>query len=106
MALIDEVRAVCERLAPAGWGELFARHGLDLRAEDLRAELLRELPGIDRGLPGFDDFAAEGARAIEPGRPARSLLYHALASPTVLAGVDGQALGTFPRWRSSALSRI
>lgn len=96
MALIDEVRAVCERLAPAGWGELFARHGLDLRAEDLRAELLRELPGIDRGLPGFDDFAAEGARAIEPGRPARSLLYHALASPTVLAGVDGQALGTFP----------
>ncbi|MGH2840579.1 MAG: hypothetical protein ACRDKY_07130, partial [Solirubrobacteraceae bacterium] len=96
MALIDDVTAACERLAPAGWAELLAAHGLDIGAADLRAELLRELDAIDRDVPGFEDFADEGTRAIEPGRPAESLLYHAFASPNVLTGADGRPLEEFP----------
>ena len=30
MALIDEVKKVCDRLAPHGWRELLAQHGLDI----------------------------------------------------------------------------
>ena len=63
-------------------------HGLDFTRADLEVELGRDLPGIDRGRPGFEDFAREGKRGIEPGSPARSLLYHALASPTVTQGPD------------------
>jgi len=96
MALLDDVASACRRLAPAGWGELLAAHGLDLEAADPGAELLRELPGIDRGRPGFEDFAPEGRRGLEPGVPARSLLYHALASPGVLLGADGAELQDFP----------
>lgn len=94
MALIDEVRAVCNRLAPEGWGALLNKHGLDITRADLRAELDRELT-IDRNVPGFEDFAFEGRRGIEPGAPDRSLLYHALASPNVLQ-VDGADLEAYP----------
>ena len=96
MALIDSVRAVCRRLVPHGWGELLAQHGLDIAADDLERELRTELPVIDRRIPGFEDFASEGRRGIEPGQPARSLLYHALASPNVLTGVRDEPLGAFP----------
>jgi len=95
VALVDNLRAACERLASEGWGDLLARHGLDITASDLRAELLRELPGIDRSVRGFEDFSLEGVRAIEPGRPASSLLFHALASPNVVDGVATE-LGAFP----------
>ena len=83
--LIDRVRAVCDRLADAGWAELFKQHGLDIRAEDLRGELAKTLDHIDRRAPGFEDFAAEGRRGVEPGRPAQSLLFHAFASPQVVS---------------------
>jgi hypothetical protein len=63
---------------------MFARHGLDITAENLAAELARPLEGIDRSLPGFEDLAWEAVRGIEPGQPAHSLLFHALASPQVL----------------------
>ena len=96
MALLDEVRAVCGRLAPHGWADLLAAHGLDIAAADLRAELARPLTGIDRDVPGFEDFAAEGRRGVQPGSPARSLLFHALASPNVTQRPDGQELGEFP----------
>ncbi|MDQ3974606.1 MAG: hypothetical protein M3276_09815, partial [Actinomycetota bacterium] len=96
MTLLDEVAALCARLAPAGWGDLLARHGLDLAADDLAGELVRQLAGIDRRVPGFEDFAAEGRRAIEAGRPARSLLYHALASPNVVQDGGGNPLSAFP----------
>jgi hypothetical protein len=82
--LIDAVRSVCDRLANNGWADLLQAHGLDLGAQDLAAELSRPLP-VDRTQPGFRDFALEGVRGIEPGRPAFSLLYHALASPDVRA---------------------
>ncbi|MEM8780312.1 MAG: hypothetical protein AAGF26_15870 [Cyanobacteria bacterium P01_G01_bin.49] len=82
MALIDEVKQICDRLAPLGWGELFQQQGLDITASDLSQELSKSLT-VDRTLPGFADFAPNGDRAIEPASPARSLLYHALASPAV-----------------------
>ncbi|MCA1685142.1 MAG: hypothetical protein LC745_03995, partial [Planctomycetia bacterium] len=78
MPLVDDVKMVCRRLAPLGWaGLLRDKHGLDIEANDLKAELTRALPGIDRGFPGFEDFARDATRGIEPGQPARSLLYHA-----------------------------
>ena len=91
--------SVCDRLADAGWVELLQAHGLDLRARDLAAELSRPLPAVDRTQPGFGDFALEGVRGIEPGRPALSLLYHALASPEVHAyrcGDEVVPITTFP----------
>ena len=96
MALIDEVKKVCARLATEGWGELLALHGLDISADDLAAELAKELPNVRRSVSGFEDFAHEGRRGIEPGHPARSLLYHALASTAVLRKADGGHLTAFP----------
>ena len=96
MTLIDEVQDVCRRLAPHGWVDLLAEHGLDITAPDLAEELARELPDIRRDLPGFEDFAMEGRRGIEPGFPARSLLYHALASPNVLRDAAKESVGAFP----------
>ncbi|MEA2554162.1 MAG: hypothetical protein QOJ65_2338 [Fimbriimonadaceae bacterium] len=96
MALIDEVRAACARLAGKGWKELLAAHGLNVAAADLEAELLKPLPNIKRDLAGFEDFALEGKRGIEPGHPARSLLYHAFASPGVVFRPGGGLLEEFP----------
>ena len=64
MPLIDEVRAICARLAPHGWGALLSKHGLDVAKADLRAELDRALSAIDRTVPGFEDFAFEGRRGL------------------------------------------
>src|ERR687897_1556689 len=96
MTLIDDVQTVCRRLAPHGWADLLAQHGLDITAPNLAEELARELTGIRRDLPGFEDFAMEGGRGIEPGSPARSLLFHALASPNVFADAAGNDLAVFP----------
>lgn len=98
MALIDGVRSACDALAQQGWGELLLAvtgGALDITAPDLDAELSKTLPAIDRSLPGFEDFCAAGQRAIEPGQPARSLLYHALASPCV-RGSDRAPVSGYP----------
>ena len=84
MTLIEDVKNICNRLAPEGWKDLLLKHGLDITADDLQKELSKELPLIDRSLPGFEDFSLEGKRGIEPGNPSRSLLFHALASPNVI----------------------
>ncbi|MCX4173393.1 MULTISPECIES: hypothetical protein [Paraburkholderia] len=81
--LLATVAAALQRLAPLGWSELLAYHGLNVCAADLAGELTKRLPDIDRSVPGFEDFSLEGVQAIEPGWPARSLLYHAFASPSV-----------------------
>jgi hypothetical protein len=77
MALIDEVKAVCDDLAPHGWRDLLLAHGLDIgvAANKLAAALAAPLD-VDRNVPGFDDFivGANKARGIEPGKPAFSLL--------------------------------
>ena len=102
MPLIDKVKAVCDRLAPLGWRDLLlavSGGGLDIRSAStttLAKALSAVLPQIDRSIPGFQDFALNGQRGIEAGQPARSLLYHALASPGVLLNAAGQALGGFP----------
>lgn len=81
--LIDLVRNACRRLASSGWRELLSQHGLEIETTDLESELAKPLE-VDRSIPGFEDFALEGVRGIEPGKPAFSLLYHAFASPAVL----------------------
>ena len=96
MTLIDQVKKICDRLAPHGWRDLLLKHGLDITAQDLRKELLREIPGINREIRGFEDFAFEGRRGIEPRNPARSLLFHAFASPNVVKAAGGKDLTTFP----------
>lgn len=96
MTLIQEVKKICDRLAPHGWRDLLLQHGLDIAATDLKRELTKELPGINRRIPGFEDFAQEGKRGIEPRNPARSLLFHAFASTNVVSGVDGKQLSAFP----------
>jgi hypothetical protein len=98
MALIDSVKEICNRLAPAGWRDLLLKHGLDITASDLKKELDKELPAIDRSIPGFEDFALEGKMGIDPGNPSRSLLFHALASPNITTNGDnpGTELAEFP----------
>lgn len=96
MALINDVKKVCDRLAPLGWRDLLLAHGLDITATDLKQELTKDLPNINRRLPGFEDFAAEGRRGIVAGDPARSLLFHAFASPNVIQGVNRTSLNAFP----------
>lgn len=99
VSLANQVVAACRRLAPHGWRGLFLKltaGTLDLTAPDLASRLLQSLPQIDRSLPGFEDFADAGHRAIEPGQPALSLLFHAFASPNVLQNGSGQALSDFP----------
>jgi hypothetical protein len=90
MALIDDVKVLLNRLAPLGWKDLLAKHGLDIAAANLEAELGRSLfSTLRRDLKGFEDFTVTGTRAIEPGSPAKSLLYHALASADVHPTADG-----------------
>lgn len=68
----------------ASWGPLFLKHGLDISKplEVLEKDLERPMP-IDRAVPGFEHLALAAYRAIEPGKPALSFLYHALASSHV-----------------------
>jgi hypothetical protein len=96
MALINEVKKVCDRLAPQGWRDLLLQHGLDITAANLADELSRGLPNVKRGVKGFEDFSLEGRRGITPGQPAKSLLYHAFASANVVMRADGTRLSVFP----------
>jgi hypothetical protein len=98
-SLIDDVNRVCQRLALEGWRDLLlavSHDALDITSTDLSAMLARPLSQIDRTVPGFEDFALEGTRGIEPGSPARSLLFHALASPNVFRDEAGDELSAFP----------
>ncbi|WP_327266286.1 twin-arginine translocation signal domain-containing protein [Streptomyces sp. NBC_01232] len=98
--LADAVADACARLAGQGWRTLLrtvTRGILDIGAPDLAAELAKPVPELDRSVPGFGDFAPTlPARGIEPGNPARSLLYHAFASAAVLTDGRGRTLGGFP----------
>src|SRR5215208_4672699 len=99
ISLIDQVTAVCQRLAPEGWRDLLlavSHDELDIATADLSTMLSQPLTQIDRTVPGFEDFALEGTRGIEPGNPARSLLFHALASPNVFRDPAGSDLSAFP----------
>lgn len=96
MSRIARIARICRSLANRGWSDLFRSHGLNLRARNLESELSRKLD-VDRGQVGFRDFCADGNKGIEPGDPARSLLYHALASPDVhLTARRGIATNAYP----------
>lgn len=87
MPIIDDVWTDLRTLATAGWAQTFTTLGLDLGAAD-PTTALGTWVDVDRTRVGFEDFAANRARFIEPGDPARSLLLHTLASPRVApAGV-------------------
>lgn len=94
MALIKDLKTkVLDPLAPYGWRELFARHGLDISVPTNRLEEeLGKLLRVDRSVPGFEEFSLAGVRGVEPGRLGLSLLYHALASPCCTAST----LSVFP----------
>lgn len=97
--LIDGVASACRRLTGHGWRDLvLAATGgeLDIRATDLRRELGKPLTKINREIVGLADFAPGATRAIEPGNPAGSLLYHLFASPDVVEDGSGKALRAFP----------
>jgi len=96
MTLIDNATAICKRLAPGGWHNLLLKHGLDILAPCLATELRKPLTHIDRTLAGFEDFCPTGQHGIEPGKPAQSLLYHALASPNVTHDAQGTPLQDYP----------
>jgi hypothetical protein len=100
MALIEQIAGLCSKLARHGWREFLREgHGLDIGKKTpalLAKELVRSLDKINRIIPGFEDFAVDGQHGVERGSPARSLLYHALASPNVLNGLDGKRLGYCP----------
>ena len=88
--------ALPNRLAPFGWRDLLLAHGLDITATNLKQELTKELPNINRNIPGFEDFAGEGKRGIEPGNPARSLLFHAFGSPNVVLNAQSTNSQAYP----------
>ncbi len=93
--LLNQLINSLQHLSPV-WGPYLKKtQGLDLYAKDLEAELSRPL-NIDRSVPGFEDFSPQGTKGIEPGDPASSLLYHALASPNVCP--DGANSQDFPNW--------
>ena len=97
--LIDGVRELCTRLAAGGWRDLLldvTGNVMDITAVDLVSALRQPLTLIDRTVPGFEDFSLEGVSGIEPGSPARSLLYHALTSPSVFTDRAGDVLSLFP----------
>jgi hypothetical protein len=99
--LLAEVKKVCDRLASKpGWRELLLEFGLDITATDLKQELEKELDAgkmkKGRQIPGFEDFSPEGKRGIEHCDPARSLLFHALASPNVRTDQKNNDLTIFP----------
>ena len=99
MSLTTEVFDLCKNLASRGWKRLFDAHGLNIVQTNPDAQkkaLAAHLPQIDRTQPGFADFSPQGTRGIEPGSPARSLFFHALASPDVLTYGDGKRLRYFP----------
>jgi hypothetical protein len=95
MALIDDVKTVCDRLSALGWRDLLlavTSNQLDISqatAAALETELNKQLPAIDRTAPGFEDFHPDATRAVEAGVAAKSLLYHALASPGVHPSASG-----------------
>ncbi len=96
---MDQFRTLLQRLAAGGWAPLLDLLAIDPESPSLREDLLRPVPPAPDELalvPGFGDLAPSARRAIEPGSPARSVLFHALASPGVVTNPDGTDLAAFP----------
>ena len=100
MALIDEVKKICNRLVngDSGWKDILLQYNIDITKDNLKEELQKPVNLTNQIPPaGFEDFADNDAFGIKPGDPAKSLLYHALASPNVKKRLDGiSELTVFP----------
>ncbi|WP_223451218.1 MULTISPECIES: hypothetical protein [unclassified Pseudomonas] len=77
MTLEQDVRNLLVKLLATRWKTVLGAHGVNAQTE-FSAELT-----VDRTVLGFHDFSTDKAALIQPGDPARSLLYHCLASPAV-----------------------
>ena len=70
MPLVDDVKLVCDRLAPLGWRSLLMQvsgNQLDIKQATpaaLRTQLAKTLTAIDRNVAGFSDFSLDGKRGI------------------------------------------
>ncbi len=90
MALIDDVKTILDEFSPHGWEDLFNNFGIDISTSNLLEELTvkdikrPEEEDPNKAIPGFKDFSAFGTKAVTPGNPELSLLFHAFASPNVL----------------------
>ena len=66
MSLIDDVKTICDRLAPLGWRNLLltvTNNELDIlqpTSDALKAALTNPLKTIDRSARGFEDFHPNG----------------------------------------------
>jgi len=98
MPLLQDFRETLLRLSAGGWQPLFEALGLDPGSDTLEADLLRQMDGGSdlRRLSGFEELDARATRLIEPGRPAGSVLFHAIASPAVRTAPDGTLFTDFP----------
>ena len=103
MSLTNEVKGILSELInnDDGWAQLLALHGwtFDVSAmseAEFEDKLLNHPLTVDRSIAGFQDFASDSSRMIVPGRPSRSLLYHALASPNVVEHVNHTLLVVYP----------
>ncbi|MEM7468714.1 MAG: hypothetical protein AAF387_17740 [Pseudomonadota bacterium] len=98
MPLLDDFQTVLARLAYGGWDDLFTALELDINAADFASKLVRahSNPQSVLALDGFEDISPQAFRAIEPGSPANSFLFHALGSPAVLTAPDGTPFTEFP----------
>ena len=87
MALIDQIKILCDRLAPFGWQDFLKAatdNSLDIKKPStatLKQELTKNLTTINRGITGLEDFSPSGNSAISPSQPSLSLVYHALMAP-------------------------
>jgi hypothetical protein len=95
--LQGDFKALLVWMKAAGWTALLKRiAGVDLDPAnpDLEAAIMADLK-VKR-IDGFADFGGE--RAIHPGDPAMSLIYHALASPYVRLTEAGQEVDVESRY--------
>lgn len=96
MSLIDDIHLICDRLSSRGWKDLLLEvtaNQLDIQqstSSALEAALGATLATVDRSRGGFEDFHPNGRQGVAAGRPALSLLYHALASSQVHPTVGGE----------------
>lgn len=96
---MGEFRQTLQRLAAGGWTPFLKLLDVDPDAPELEQQLLTDVamtPMELARLPGFGDLAPTARRPIEPGKPSHSILFHALASPSVDSAPDGTALSAFP----------
>ena len=77
--IVDDVKALWAHIQTTSWVDVFKAHGVPPDFAKWHTTNIR----VDRKQPGFEDFAPDAKRAVEPGDPAQSLIYHALASPRV-----------------------